>query len=264
MSTCLARKVFCLMPAGQAGFLFNLRIEYLILLALICMPALVYSGSLSVTPLRVELSKSESTRVINLQNLESKPVTVQLQVMAWSQKDGVDHFVPTRDVIVTPQVFQLNANSLQIIRAGLMRKPDVHEELSYRLFIEEIPEPPPPNFRGAQLALKVSLPVFITPEKTPIQKLEFQTSVQVDGKLKVTIVNHGQAHAQLQKMAIFAADKSEPSLVTFEKLLYVLPGQEKHVLLKSEARDLSVVKQFFISAITRHGPVESHVSTGSP
>ncbi len=46
---------------------------------LIWVPQLVNAGSLSVTPLRIDLSKAESTRVINLQNLESKPVTVQLK-----------------------------------------------------------------------------------------------------------------------------------------------------------------------------------------
>jgi fimbrial chaperone protein len=264
MSARHANPVCHFMPVGLAGFFMLWRFEYLILLLLIWMTPLTYAGSFSVTPLRIELSRSETTRIINLQNIEAKPITVQLQVMAWSQKDGVDQFAPTRDVIVTPQVFHLKANGLQIIRAGLLRKPDANDELAYRLIIEEIPAPPPADFKGAQLALKVTLPVFIAPEKTPNPKIEFQTAVESDGKLKVRIVNRGQAHAQIQKMTVYAKDKSEKSLASYEKSIYVLPGQERHLLLKTDARDLAGIDKFFISATTRHGAIESHASPGPP
>lgn len=256
---------FChVMPAGLAGFFTFCRLEYLALLLLVWIPPIANAGSFSVSPLRIELSKSETTRIINLQNLEAKPVTVQLQVMAWSHKDGADQFTPTREVIVTPQVFQLKPNGLQIIRAGLLRKPDTHEELSYRLIIEEIPAPPPPDFKGAQLALKITLPIFITPEKTPSSRLEFKTSVETDGNLKVRIVNHGKAHAQIQQMMVFAIRKSDKSLARHEKSIYVLPGQERNILLKTDVRDLAGIDKFFISAITRHGPIESYASAGPP
>lgn len=164
---------------------------------LIWLPQLVNAGSFSVTPLRIDLSKAESTRVINLQNLESKPVTVQLKIFSWSHKGGTDQLTPTRDVIVTPQVFHLKPNSLQIIRAGLLRKPDTNEELSYRLVIEEIPEPPSADFTGAQLALKITLPVFVAPEKTSKPQLEFQSFVEADDKLKVRILNQGKVHTKI-------------------------------------------------------------------
>ncbi len=264
MSARHASSLYVFMPAGMAGFFMSWRFEYLILLLLLWMPHPAHAGSFSVTPLRVELSKSETTRIINLQNLDDKPVTVQLQLMAWSHKDGVDKLTPTRDVIVTPQVFQLKANGLQIIRAGLLRKPDVDEESSYRLIIEEIPAPPPADFKGAQLALKVTLPVFVMPEKTSRPRLEFQTAVEPDGKLKVRIVNRGQAHAQIQQMTVFANDRSEKSMARHEKSIYVLPGQERNIFLKTDARDLAGIDKFFISATTRHGSIESHASAAPP
>ena len=264
MSTRHASSVCQFMPAGLAGFFAYCRLGYLVLLLLVCMPSLTHAGSFSVTPLRIDLSRSETTRVINLHNLEDKPVTVQLQVMAWSHKDGKDQFTLTRDVIVTPQVFHLKANGLQIIRVGMLRKPDANDELAYRLFIEEIPAPPPADLKGAQLALKITLPVFIAPEKIPSPKIEFQTSVEPDGKLKVSIVNRGQAHAQIQQMTVFAKDKSEKSLASHEKSLYVLPGQERHLLLKTDVRDLAGIDKFFITATTRHGPIESHASAAPP
>jgi fimbrial chaperone protein len=264
MSARLASPICHFISAGLAVFFQHYRFNYLILLLMMWISSLAHAGSFSVSPLRIELSTSDTTRVINLQNLEAKPVTVQLQVMAWSHKDGVDQFTPTRDVIVTPQIFYLKANGLQIIRAGLLRKPDANIELSYRLFIEEIPAPPPADFKGAQLALKVTLPVFIMPEKTARPKLEFQAAVEPDGKVKVRIVNHGQAHAQIQQMMIFSRENSEKSLARHDKSVYILPGQERNLLLKTDARNLSTTDRFYISATTRHGPIESHASAGPP
>ena len=264
MSTRHASLLSHFMHAGLAGFFIHTRLKYLVVLLLAWIPLLTNAGSFSVSPLRIELSKSDTTRIINLQNLEAKPVTVQLQVMAWSHKEGADQFAPTRDVIVTPQIFHLKGNGLQIIRAGLLRKPETHEELSYRLIIEEIPAPPPAEFKGAQLALRVTLPVFIAPEKVPNPKIEFQTFVEPDGRLKVRIVNHGQAHAQIQKMMIFGKEKSEKSLATHEKSIYVLPGQERNLILKTEVHDLVGIDKFFISATTRHGPIESYASADPP
>ena len=234
------------------------------LVLLIWVPSLASAGSFSVTPLRMELSKSEPTRIINLQNLESKPVTVQLQILAWSHRDGTDHFTPTRDVIVTPQIFHLKANSLQIVRAGLIRQADTDEELSYRIFIEEIPEPPSVDFRGAQLALKISLPVFVTSEKISKPNLEFQSALQSDGKLKMRIMNKGKAHSQIQDISLFLEENSEKSFARHEKSLYVLPGQERNILLKINNHDLSSNESIFVRATTRNGQIVSYVSAGPP
>ena len=231
---------------------------------LIWLPQLVNAGSFSVTPLRIDLSKAESTRVINLQNLESKPVTVQLQILSWSHKDGTDQLTPTRDVIVTPQVFHLKPNSLQIIRAGLLRKPDANEELSYRLIIEEIPEPPSADFTGAQLALKITLPVFVAPEKISKPQLEFQSFVEADGNLKVRILNHGKVHTKIQKFFIFAEGKAEKILATYEKPLYVLPGQVRNIFLKTEARVFSGADKLIVRATSSNESMDFYASAGPP
>ena len=267
MSICLAIATRGLVPGGQAEIsvsYFVLAKRFLATFLLICIPSFVIAGSFSVTPLRVELSKSESTRIINLHNLESKPVTVQLQVMAWSHKDGDDHFLPTRDVIITPQIFHLKANSSQIIRAGLIRKPDANEELSYRLFIEEIPEPPSVDTKGVQIALKVSLPIFVLPENTSLPSLIFHTSAQQDGKLKIKIFNSGLIHSQIHKFAVFTHENSDKNIATREKSIYVLPGQERYLLLKTDMHDFSINEKFFIRAITRTGQVDSYATPGPP
>jgi fimbrial chaperone protein len=266
MNACLVIPTRYLMPIDQAGTSMIWMKWFLLLFAalLIWLPQLVNAGSFSVTPLRIDLSKSESTRVINLHNLESKPVTVQLQMLSWSHKDGTDQLTSTRDVIVTPQVFHLKPNSLQIIRAGLLRKPDANEELSYRLIIEEIPEPPSAEFTGAQLALKITLPVFVAPEKTSKPQLEFQSFVDADGKLKVRILNHGKVHTKIQKFVIFTEGKAEKILAKYEKPLYVLPGQARNILLKTEDHVFSGSDKLIIRATSSNESMDFYASAGPP
>lgn len=267
MSTCLITVKRSLMRGGQAGFAmirFLSEKIFIAALLLVFLPNFTYAGSFSVTPLRIELSKSESTSIIHLQNIESKPVTVQLYVMAWSHKDGNDRYTPTRDVIVTPQIFHLRANGLQIIRAGLLKKPEVNEELSYRLFIEEIPEPPAADFKGVQLALKISLPIFVAPENKSQPDLAFHAEAQSDGKIKIKIFNAGQVHAQIQKIAVFSPKNGERHIANHEKSVYVLPRQERHILLKADAHDFSGNERLIIRAITRTGQVDSYASAGPP
>lgn len=84
MNACLVIPTRYLMPIDQVGTSMIWMKWFLSVFAalLIWVPQLVNAGSFSVTPLRIDLSKAESTRDINLHNLESKPVTVQLQIFS--------------------------------------------------------------------------------------------------------------------------------------------------------------------------------------
>jgi fimbrial chaperone protein len=255
------------MPSDQAGILlryFLLKKFFITAFFIVFLPNFTHAGSFSVAPLRIDLSKSESANIINLQNIESKPVTVQLYVMAWSHKNGDDHYTTTRDVIATPQVFHLRANGLQIIRVGLLKKPETNEELSYRLFIEEIPDPSVADFKGVQLALKISLPIFVAPENKSQHNLEFQTEFQSDGKLKIKLFNSGKVHAQIQKIAVFSQENGGRNIAIHEKSVYVLPKQGRYILLKTDAHDFSGSERLFIRATTRTGQVDSYASAGPP
>ena len=100
------------------------------------------AGSFSVNPVRVELSAQRMSAVVEVENTSSGEVTVEARTFSWSQHSGKDQLSPTREIIVTPQVFRLKSGAKQLLRLGLLRKPDPLTELPYRLLIEEIPPPP--------------------------------------------------------------------------------------------------------------------------
>ncbi len=96
-------------------------------------------------------------------NADDSPVVVQIRVVRWSQKGGAEQLEDTRELLATPPVLQIPANSQQIIRVALRREPDSAQELSYRVIFEEVPQAAPKDFTGLRVALRLSIPVFVAP-----------------------------------------------------------------------------------------------------
>ena len=97
------------------------------------------ASSLSVAPIRVELSSAARTAVVTLRNQEDAPVVVQARPAAWTQRDEQDQLEDTRDVLVTPPLFTVPPKGQQVLRIALLREPDPGRELDYRLVLSEVP-----------------------------------------------------------------------------------------------------------------------------
>ena len=92
--------------------------------------------------MRVTLSDKQKIGTITVRNDGTEPVPMQLEVLNWSQEEANDVFTPTRELIVNPPIFTIPAGGSQLIRVGLRGTPDAQRELTYRIFIQELPPPP--------------------------------------------------------------------------------------------------------------------------
>ena len=108
----------------------------------------VNAATLGVSPVRVTLSDKQKMDTITVRNDGAEPVSMQLEVLNWSKEDGEDVFTPTRELIVNPPIFTIPAGSSQLLRVGLRSTPDAQRELTYRIFVQELPPPPSPDFNG--------------------------------------------------------------------------------------------------------------------
>jgi len=181
------------------------------------MPAAASSFSLS--PIRVEMGAGRSRGVLTLHNDSDAPVTVQVLSVAWSQPGGADQYAPTHDLITTPPVFVVPANSEQIVRVALRRDADATRELAYRLFFEEVPTETSQSFNGLHVALRIGVPVFIAPAAKPAPALSWQLR-RTAGGLQIEASNHGTAHLQVTD---FAVQFGSQSPVHVSGARYVLP-----------------------------------------
>jgi fimbrial chaperone protein len=192
-------------------------------------PAL--ASSFNISPIRVELASGRRTEALTLKNADDAPVVVQVHVVAWSQRDGVDQFDATRDMLVTPPVLQIPGNSEQVVRVALRGQPDRAQELAFRVVFEEVPQAAPAGFTGLRVALRLSVPIFIAPAVGKAHAdLSWELHALPDGQLEVAATNHGSAHSQVTDFELLS---SGPALLgTTGK--YVLPGGRASWVLKAQ------------------------------
>ena len=184
---------------------------------------LVSAGSFQVNPVRVTLSAEAPVAALTIRNLEPRETVVQLQLRAWSQTDGEDVFSDTAAVLVTPPIVRVAGGGEQIVRVGLRTPPDQAVEQSYRLFVREVPPAPAAGFQGLQVALQVSLPVFVVPAAPLREDVRWQLGRTPDGLLALTAHNAGTRHLQLLGATLHPAQG--PAIARPNMTGYVLPGQ---------------------------------------
>ncbi len=190
-----------------------------------------FAGSIAVNPVRVTLTATRTTGALVIRNSGADPSVVQLQIVSWSQQDGKDVYVPTRELLATPPIFTVPAGGSQTVRVGMRQGPDPRREGSYRLIMQEVPPPPKPEFRGLQVALRLSVPIFIAPAVESPPALAWRANLDSQGDLNVTAANTGNAHVQVLKFKLSSAGVELPPIVPTEAA-YILPEQQRDWRLK--------------------------------
>lgn len=178
------------------------------------------AGSFSLSPIRVELGAAHRSEVLTVHNDDDAPMTIQISAVAWSQAGGEEQFADTRELLTTPPVLQIPAHGERIVRVALRREPDVARELSYRLFFQEVPQASSGSFNGLKVALRVSLPVFVSASRPSDSDLAWQASRAADGSVHLVADNRGLTHRQLTGFELQVGAQKVP----VQLARYVLPG----------------------------------------
>jgi fimbrial chaperone protein len=195
-------------------------------LAVIIVPVSVaHAGSFSVNPVRVTLSATQAVAAITVRNVGTEPTVVQLETSRWTQHDGADVLAPTTEVLATPPILTIQPGTSRVVRVGLRRPPDAQQELTYRLFLREVP-PPEPISQGLRVALLVSMPIFVVPPRPPVPVVHWRALRTQDGRIRVQATNTGGSHIQLGQLEVaLAADGAKVSSRNMSE--YVLPDNSR-------------------------------------
>jgi fimbrial chaperone protein len=218
------------------------------------------AANLGVSPVRVTLSDSQKIGSLSVRNEGTQPITMQMEVLSWSQREGKAVFAATRELLANPPIFTIPAGSSQLVRVGLRRAPDVQRELTYRIAIQELAPPPDPDFVGTKMLMRISLPVFVLPDVDVKPVLMWQAARTPQGALKISLTNNGNAHIQIANFKLSLPGSQQP-WVTKESAEYVLPGQSRDWSLPANSENpappLGVTLQLF--AQTDAGDIEAEV-----
>ena len=212
------------------------------------------AGSFVVTPVRVELSGAARSAVLTVSNNESAPLTIELRIVRWTQEEGQDQLKDSEDLLATPAVFVLAGHTSQVLRIaprGLTAGP---AEQAYRLFVEEVPQGVSIS-SGIQVALRMSIPVFIAPSVRLPGPLRWSATV-VDDKVLLSVINDANTSVRLLKVttAFRGSGAAEPL-----SLAYVLAGQQRSWLLQLPLSPGQGKRALTVRATTDAGDIDVEV-----
>jgi fimbrial chaperone protein len=184
------------------------------------------AASITLDPVRIELSTDQRTATVRVRNASAEPVIVQAEILSWSQRDGGDVYAPTREMLVTPTVVTIPARSDQIVRVALRRDQDPTLELAYRLYVQEIPPSPKPGSVGLNVALRIGVPIFVAPIAGTVKpQLAWRAAPATNGALTLSVHNAGTGSARLIQTEL--STSGGLPIAHLHDLAYVLPGQTR-------------------------------------
>lgn len=222
------------------------------------------AGSFMVDPTRIELAPDQLSTTLTIRNDDQEPAAIRVEVRAWKQKDGEDLYETTQEILVTPPIVNVPAGSEQILRIALRRPLDPQKELTYRIFLQEIPPPPRPGFRGLQVALRISLPVFALPANGVTPKSAWKIAYEPKANaLRVGLANTGNEHIQMQEFSL-SPPGSDKVLAVRQATQYVLNGQSFNWLINLDPSVKITGSRLRLRALTDAGHVDKEIELDTP
>jgi len=159
------------------------------------------SGEWRVTPIQLTFGREAKSGVITVVNEAAEKLQVQLKAFEWTQDpEGKDQYTETNDILFFPRILILEKAEERIVRAGI-RMPAVAKEKTYRLFIEEIPEPKKPEGVNVSIAIRFGVPIFVKPIKEEA-KGEIEKIEMANGTFHARMKNTGNLHFIVRSVTV--------------------------------------------------------------
>ena len=163
------------------------------------------AANFSVYPLKLSLPAAKLSTSLTLGNVGTAPVTVQAEVLRWTQGVEGEQLLPTQDLVVSPPIFRIAPGSKQQVRVGRLQRGSAPVlEGSYRLLLTEVV--PEAGLRvGVSTAMRLSLPVFVPPASrgaTPQLSLLAAHADATTRTLRLQLRNEGPVHGKLLGSAV--------------------------------------------------------------
>lgn len=224
------------------------QLSWLWILIMMLQCTLAKASNLAIWPINPRIDAPTSSALIWVKNNnKNSAVLLQARVFLWSQIDNNDQLTPQDDVVVSPPIIEVKANTQQIFRV-MNRKGVLHnttEEKSYRILIDEVPKEEQIQDSLLRFQMRYSLPLFIgLPEEEAAKPMPDRLKKMASG-LRYSIVktpepfieinNNNLLHARLSKVAIpNTQTPDKPILISQGLLGYILPNSTRRWPLTEE------------------------------
>ncbi len=170
------------------------------LAATVASASAVQAAQLHVRPVGIQLTAPAAASKLVLTNKGRAPLSAQVRIFRWTQKNGRDVLQRTRMVVASPPLLKMRPMREHIVRVVRLSKTPVQGEESYRLLVDEIPQKKRAG-SGVTFALRYSIPVFFTQAGATPPKLSWSASMR-NGRLVLRAANAGQRHDKISKLRV--------------------------------------------------------------
>jgi len=197
--------------------------------ALVLCTGAVGAQSLTVSPIKAQLTVTEPVAVLTLRNEDPRnPTLVQARPSAWAVVDSEDRYDATRDLAVSPSVFRLEPGQEQIVRLTLRGRADERNERLYRLFLQQLPDESEQRSRSGNVRFlfTVGIPVVVAPSANPrpAPQVTWRLERGPAGEYRLRARNDGTGHVKVASASLATPSGDAPVV---SSPVYLLPGTER-------------------------------------
>ncbi len=161
------------------------------------------ASQFQVNPIRVFLSPTKASDLLNIRNESSEALRFQLSVYGWKETStGEELLSSTDDIVFFPTLLSVAPGEARKVRIGTAAMKTAVEK-SYRMFVEELPaqKREPPELGQVSVLTRLGIPIFVQPEK-PASEGRIENLVLRKGVLSFTLTNRGKVHVLPQKILV--------------------------------------------------------------
>ncbi len=165
---------------------------------MMALPEQALAGDFRLIPIMLDFPAGVKSGVITLINEGVEKNSFQLTAAEWLQdKDGKDSFVGAPGLIYYPKIVTIDPGQRQVIRIGL-KGPVSAVERTYRLFIEEMPDPQKVK-KGVSVLIRFGAPLFVKPANE-VLKGTIEHIALSHGTVSATVKNSGTVHFRIKNV----------------------------------------------------------------
>ena len=197
----------------------------------------IMASGLQVSPIMLNFEPSDNANGLKLSNTSNNVVQTQVRVYKWTQSNSEDQLYPTRELLASPPMVELQPGEEQLIRVIRTKPPLQGEnaiEESYRILIDELPLKDTEKKSGLHFLLSYSLPAFVKPKEVSKTEPKLQWTSQIQQQLEqvqLTIKNTGNGYAQLASLSFI--DREGKTIEIQKGLMgYILAGSSMNWTIK--------------------------------
>jgi fimbrial chaperone protein len=208
-----------------------------------------------VAPVSLEVLAPGAATTITLRNEGASALNAQIRVFRWTQTNGEEKLEPTDDVVASPPITSLPPKTDYTVRLVRVTKRPISVGESYRLIVDELPEPRARQNRTVNLVMRYSIPVFFYSRDIANAKLVWSVE-QRGGRVYVSATNVGDRYARIAALTLRVGKRTTAS---FGNGLtgYVLGRSTMRWAAPASVHRLNAGSSVVISAQSDSGPINA-------